>query len=245
LSPIFISIQSGLLTSEDLSVATSNPLAGLFGRNPFDALQQHMSAVTETVEHVPSLFRALADKDKKAVKRIKNAICESEARADKVKNKLREHLPKRLFLPVDRRDLLEMLDLQDSIADVTQDIAELLVERKMEIPPDMEEPLLKLVDSCVDVCREAAGLISELDELLALGFGGQEAERVEERVNALNLSEDETDKLEAALTKQLFAIEDQLPPVSVIFWYRLIEWIGDIADYSEKVGNRLRLLIAR
>ena len=39
--------------------------------------------------------------------------------------------------------------------------------------------------------------------------------------------------------------EDELNPVSVIFWYQLIEWIGDLADYAEKVGNRLRLLIAR
>jgi hypothetical protein len=30
-----------------------------------------------------------------------------------------------------------------------------------------------------------------------------------------------------------------------MFWYQLIEWIGDLADYAEKVGDRLRLLIAR
>ena len=225
-------------------MASTNPLAGLFGRNPFSALQEHMLAVMETVNHMPSLFEALAAKDYQTVARIKEVVCEAEHRADTVKNELRKHLPKRLFLPVDRRDLLEMLDLQDSIADVSQDIAELLVERQMEIPPDMEKPLLLLVDGCVDVCREAASIISELDELLAMGFGGREADRVEELVNSLNISENETDRLEADLTKKLFGLEDQLQPVSVIFWYRLIEWIGDLADYSKKVGNRLRLLIA-
>jgi len=204
-----------------------------------------MSAVMETVDQMSPLFEALAARDYETVTACKETICAAEDRADKVKNNLREHLPKRLFLPVDRRDLLEMLDLQDSIADVAQDIAELLVERRMEIPPEMKEALLELVAGCVEVCREAAGIISELDELLAMGFGGNEAADVEARINALNLSEDETDRLEAALTKKLFALEDNLPPVSVIFWYRLIEWIGDLADYSEKVGNRLRLLIAR
>ncbi|MCB1764163.1 MAG: DUF47 family protein, partial [Gammaproteobacteria bacterium] len=34
-------------------------------------------------------------------------------------------------------------------------------------------------------------------------------------------------------------------PVSVMLWYQLIQWIGDLADYSEKVGNRLLLLVAR
>ena len=28
-------------------------------------------------------------------------------------------------------------------------------------------------------------------------------------------------------------------------WYQLIEWIGDLADYAEKVGDNLRLLIAK
>ena len=43
----------------------------------------------------------------------------------------------------------------------------------------------------------------------------------------------------------LFAQEDNMKPVSVMFWYQLIQWIGDLADYAEKVGDRLRLLIAR
>ena len=48
-----------------------------------------------------------------------------------------------------------------------------------------------------------------------------------------------------ALARQLFQNEDTMNPVSVIFWYRLIEWVGDLADGAEKLGNRLRLTIAR
>jgi hypothetical protein len=36
-----------------------------------------------------------------------------------------------------------------------------------------------------------------------------------------------------------------MKPVSVMFWYQMIVWIGDMADYAEKVGDRMRLLIAR
>jgi uncharacterized protein Yka (UPF0111/DUF47 family) len=36
-----------------------------------------------------------------------------------------------------------------------------------------------------------------------------------------------------------------MKPVSVVFWYQMIHWIGDLADFSEKVGDRMRLLIAR
>lgn len=78
-----------------------------------------------------------------------------------------------------------------------------------------------------------------------MGFRGKEANRVEEMVDALNLIEDDTDTLGVKLARSLFEHEDELKPVTVMMWYQLIEWVGDLADYSEKVGDRLRLLIAR
>jgi uncharacterized protein len=81
--------------------------------------------------------------------------------------------------------------------------------------------------------------------LLAMGFRGREANRVEEMVDQLNKLEDETDELGLELTRRLFQHEDEIKPVSVMMWYQLIQWVGDLADYAEKVGDRLRLLIAR
>ena len=154
-------------------------------------------------------------------------------------------MPKSLFLPVDRRDLLDVLAMQDSIADTAQDIAGLLVERKMEVPQSMAEPLMALVNRCVDTCNQAGKIIEELDELVETGFRGRDASRVSDMVDALNKIEDETDEMGMQLTRSLFAQEDTMSPVSVMFWYQLIQWIGDLADYGEKVGDRLRLLLAR
>jgi predicted phosphate transport protein (TIGR00153 family) len=135
--------------------------------------------------------------------------------------------------------------MQDSIADVAQDIAGLLYERSMIIPEPMKELITPFVARCVDACHQAHAIISQLDELLEMGFRGREATHVEELILILNKIEDETDDMGIELARTLFQIEDQLKPVSVIFWHRLIDWIGDLADYSEKVGNRIRLLIAR
>jgi predicted phosphate transport protein (TIGR00153 family) len=225
--------------------STTNPLANLFGRSPFKPLQQHMIAAADCARLVVPLLEALCDGDQARVETIKEEIFQHEEKADSIKNELRAHLPKSLLMPVDRRDLLEVLQMQDSVADTTQDIAGLLVERQMEVPEMMKEPLLILARRCVDTCDEAAKIIAETDELLEMGFRGRGATRVEEMANALNLIEDETDLLGIELTRILFRHEDEIKPVSVMFWYQLIQWIGDIADYSEKVGDRLRLLIAR
>ncbi len=226
-------------------MSSTNPFANLFGKSPFTALQRHMRVALECAHEIPPLFEALAAGDKDRVASIKERIFEREAAADTIKNELRGALPKSLFMPVDRRDLLEVLQMQDSIADTAQDIAGLLVERPMELPEVLQEPMLALARRCVDACDQSAQVIEELDELLAMGFRGREANRVEEMVETLNLIEDETDELGLELARLLFKHEDGMKPVSVMMWYQIIQWVGDLADYAEKVGDRLRLLIAR
>ncbi len=226
-------------------MSSTNTFVNLFGKSPFTALQVHMRVVLECVHQMPALFVALARGDQEQVAAVKDIIFEREEEADRLKNELRNHLPKSLFMPVDRRDLLEVLQMQDSIADTAQDIAGLLVERPMELPEFLQEPMFALTHRCVDVCEKSAEIIEELDELLAMGFRGREASRVEEMVTALNKLEDETDELGQELTRRLFQHEDEINPVSVMMWYQLIQWVGDLADYAEKVGDRLRLMIAR
>jgi predicted phosphate transport protein (TIGR00153 family) len=224
---------------------TTNPIASLFGKSPIKPMQEHMGIVNQCVAEVPNLFDALIAGDKTGVERAKDAIFAKEQEADALKNEMRGHLPKSLFMPVDRRDLLEVLAMQDSIADTAQDIAGLLVERDMTVPADMTDSLRALVRRCVDACQAAQRVIEELDELVETGFRGREATSVEQMVGQINTIEDETDRLGMELTRSLFQHEDTMGAVSVMFWYQLIQWIGDLADYAEKVGDRLRLLIAR
>jgi predicted phosphate transport protein (TIGR00153 family) len=219
--------------------------ASLFGKSPFKPLQEHMRIAKKCAAQVTKLFEALCDGDDQKVETIKERIFELESDADAIKNQMRAQLPKSLFMPVDRRDLLEILDLQDDIADTAQDIAGLLVERKMEVGDGMREPLLIMVRRCVDACDHAAQIIERLDELVETGFRGLESESVIEMVDQLNKIESDTDQMGLNLVRSLFAHEDDMKPVSVVFWYRLIIMIGNLADYAEKVGNRLRLLLAR
>jgi len=226
-------------------MAGNNPFASLFGRSPFKPLQQHMKSVKKCTAQVTKMFEALCEDDHARVAEVKEKIFELEHEADAIKNEMRAHLPKSLLMPVDRRDLLEVLDIQDSIADTSQDIAGLLVERPMPVPEDMREPLLTMTRRCVDATDQAARIIGRLDELVETGFRGPESEAVIEMIDELSKIESDTDQMGAELIGILFAHEDEMNPVSVVFWYDLIKMIGGLADLAEKAGNRLRLLLAR
>ena len=221
-------------------------IASLFGQHaPFAELQSHMKVVQSCASHVPSLLAALVEEDKTKIKDIAKIIFKLEDEADTLKHTCRLHLPKRLLMPVDRRDLLDILQYQDTIADRAEDIAGIFLQRDMVVPEPMKEKLVPLGERCIDVVNMTAGVIELFDELLAVGFRGRLLTKVEAKVLAINQAEDVADKLERELSRILFTIESELDPVSVILWYRILEWIGDLADYAEKVGNGFRLIIAR
>lgn len=222
-----------------------NPITSLFGSSPFKPLQAHMRMVRDCVAEVPTLFEALCVQDGVRLLQQKDAIFAKEKAADALRNQLSSHLPKTLFMPVDRRDLLDMLNMQDSIANTAQDIAGLVTSRRMPVPEGMAEPLRAFVQRCVDACNEAATIVEELDELVEIGFRGREVGKVEAMIRAVQQIESETDLMGMALSQQILAIEDDLKPVTAVFWYQLLDWIGDLADYAEKVGERMGLLLAR
>jgi len=223
---------------------TTNPLGRLFGPNPFSLLKEHMRVALSCAEELPGLFQALLDGDRTEVKRRKDLIFTLEQDADDIHKKVRQHLPRTFLLPVNRRDLLDLLEMQDKIADVTQDVAGLLVERQMTVPDGIQGHIMPYVEECIKVCRYGASIVEELDELLETGFSGPEAVSVSSMIDTLNEMEDVSDERGMDIARALFKFEDQMNPVSVIFWHRLIEWIGDTADYAEAVGNRLRLMIS-
>jgi predicted phosphate transport protein (TIGR00153 family) len=203
-----------------------------------------MEKVAECAEATIPLFEHLVAGDSDALAAQAKRVADLESEADLIKNQLRGHLPKRLFLPVDRRDLLEILDLQDSVADVAEDIGDLLSARSFEVPEEMAHPLLAFVRRSVDAASAGQKVMGRLDELVEVGFSGPEVQRAIELIDEVLSIEDEADLLELEVSRILFRHEDQMSAVSVILWLRIFDHIGDLADYPKKVCNRLRLLIA-
>ena len=223
----------------------STPLLKLFGHSPFKPLQEHMRVVVRCAAEVPGLLEALCTGDEKQIETIRDAIFELENEADEIKNQLRSHLPRSFFMPVDRRDLLEILDLQDSIADTAQDIAGMLVLRDMQVPQALHEPLKDYTQRCVDACNQLGNIMEQMDELLETGFRGPESEKVMYMIDELNKIETDTDQKAVDFMRLLFKHEEEIGAVGTILWIRMTHWIGDLANYAERVGNRHRLLLAR
>lgn len=222
-----------------------NPFVSLFGRSPIGPMQQHIAKAHECAANLVPFFEAVMVEDWAKVEQVQQDMSRLEHEADKLKKSVRLHLPKSLFLPVPRSDLLELLSVQDKVANRAKDIAGLMLGRQMAIPQALQPLMRTYVQRSVDASAQALKAMNELDELLETGFAGREAVLVETLIEELGVIEHDTDRLQIEVRRTLFKLEKDLPPVDVMFLYQIIDWIGDVADRAQRVGNRLEQLLAR
>ncbi|WP_041524221.1 TIGR00153 family protein [Gilvimarinus agarilyticus] len=226
-------------------MALGNPFSNMFGRSPIKPMQEHMAVAVNASSKLVSFFEAVINDDWEQARATQEAIVELEHQADDMKKQLRLHLPKSLFLPVPRTDLLELLSMQDRIANKAQDIAGIMLGRKMRIPASLQQLFIDFVQSGQRTAEQALTAINELDELLEAGFSGRELTLVEDMIEKLDQYERQNDSLQVEIRSALFKLESEWPPVDVMFLYQVIDWIGDLADRAQAVGSRLHLLLAR
>lgn len=217
----------------------------MFAGSPIKPLQQHMDKVQACVNELIPFFKSIVEKDFNQMKSIQQKIHRLETEADTLKHDLRINLPNSLFMPMPREQILEIVTMQDNIANKAKDIAGVVTGRKMELPEPIAELFIAFVERSVDASAHARTAINELDELVETGFRGGEVTLVKDMITRLNKVEHETDKLEMQIRHALFAIEKEYPPIDMMFLYRIIDWTGELADIAQRVGSRLQLLLAR
>lgn len=130
------------------------------------------------INYLVPFFQAVIAEDWSRVELVQQEMSRLEKEADKLKRNVRIHLPKSLFLPVPRSDLLELLSVQDKVANRAKDIAGLMLGRQMTIPQPMQPMILAFVQRVVDASEQALTAMNELDEILETGFGNREVNRV-------------------------------------------------------------------
>ncbi len=219
-------------------------LANIFGESPVQPLEKHIDLSYRCAKKLRGFFAAAIEGDWAKAAAVRDEIEQLEHDADDLKKQIRLHLPRSLFMPVPREDLLELLLVQDKIANRTKDVSGLVLGRQMRIPAQIAEQFLEFVDRNVDAAKQARKSVRELDELFTAGFRGAEVDLVAGLIEELDRIETDTDNKQATLRAAVFEIESTLNPVDAVFLYKVIELTGEIADMAERVGRRLELLLS-
>lgn len=220
-------------------------IVDLFGRSPFKPLIEHTEKVHETACLIRPLFEAFLAEEWEGAEATYKRISKLEHKADILKNEIRDHLPKSLFLPVHRADILHLLKEQDGVADAAEDLGVLLSLRRTPCPPDLAPRILELVDAVVRTSELLLETAHELIEAVESSFGGPEVEKLLLKIAEVNDQEWEADKRQRAVSRALLAHEGEMDPVSVFLWMHTLEVLGDVANHAENAADLLRLMLAR
>lgn len=224
---------------------SANSFLGVFAKSPIKPMIEHIEQVYDCAMALKPFFQAVYKNDWKAVEQARNDIVQKEKAADAIKRDIRLNLPGGLFMPVERTDLLELVSQQDRIANKAKDISGLVMGRELGIPESMVEGFDAYLNRCLDAADKAKETIGEFDDLLEAGFRGRERNLVDKLISELDAIEHDTDQLQIKLRRQLRDLELDMNPLDAMFLYRILDWVGDLADLSERVGARFELMLAR
>jgi predicted phosphate transport protein (TIGR00153 family) len=217
-----------------------------FAESPFGPLCEHMEKVKECVALVAPMFESLLAGNWSELEERSQLIFRIEHEADKIKNKIREVMPRAFSLPVFRGDLLAYLKLQDAMADTAEDIGVVLTLKRLSMPSEMVEGLRSYVAKVVEVCEILFRCTDQLADLRESDLGGSRVREIMELVAQAEHAEWESDKEEYSLSKRLFALDDSaMHPTDIYLWSKVFMELGKLANHADKTAERLRRMISR
>lgn len=219
-------------------------LSKLFGESPFSHLVDHVRKIHQCVELIRPIADAIIAGDTERLRRLQDDMSRTEYEADLLKDDIRQNLPRRFYLPVNRDDILSFVRQLDRMADDAEDFAVVSTFRKIDIAPDLQPDFLALVDKVVQVSEMLLDVAEDLAKLQRESFEGPEAERVLTKIQQVCHMEWESDKLSRRCARRYYSAPG-MDAVTIILLEKLCRALTGIADHAENVGKNLRLMIIR
>ena len=215
-------------------------ILSLFRKEPSEPLQDHLLLVSECVVRVPQLIHAVESNDQQKLFKLKEEINQYEEKAEKIKSALRGNLLGSLYLSIDRSIILEILILQDKLANIAKDIAFLLTVRPFLIDPYLIKPLHEVVQKNIETFLLTKDLLQELPTLFETSFSGIEAEKAILMIEQIATKEREADLLQTTLLQVLLTLDDKLSPGQFHIYNKVFECISSISNISERLALAVR-----
>ncbi len=218
-------------------------IENLFSKSPFDLLLQHMEKVLICVEKITPLYEAFSQRDAEKTEQIAEEISKLEHSADLTKNEIRNNISRGLLLSIRRVDLLDILSLQDSIADKAEDIGILMTLKRMKPVKEIESDFETFFNKNIDAVHQVGKMISDLPSLMEYTFGGSEAKKIRQQAYDVSYLEHEVDIIQRTLLKKLYNMEKPLEYTCFNLWVNIIQTVASLSNLSEKLANKLSMLI--
>ncbi len=221
------------------------PFFGLLSpKSPMEGLVEHYDKIAECIHVINESLECYvsgvgACREFTELTREIDAI---ENHADSIKRNIRNHLPRRLFMAVDKTQFLNYTKNQDNILDSAQEALQWLGMRQVTIPEGMFQKML------IDLLEEVKTTTELLGPALrdTIGFvHGETIDRmaIKQKFQAVRRQHHHVQKLSRELTAAIYNSDMEFKDI-----YQLIHFVDCLVNMShdsENCGDHLRTMIAR
>ena len=223
-------------------MAVKPAISDVISNSPLALLERHAGVCVDCVERLPLYFAEAQANRWGRASDVREEICRFEGLADELKQDVRSNLPRGLWMSVSRADLLELLRVQDKMANGVKEVSGISLGRQLAFPAAMTSEVADFIDVVVQVSRVVVKIIGATRELSRSAFGTRQTNVILDFVSQVEADERRSDEMQATLRARLREFEAELSAVDAIFLYQLLAAIGDIADNAEKVAHRAQII---
>jgi predicted phosphate transport protein (TIGR00153 family) len=231
---------------EEKKVHIRAPLTDTFRRkSPFGQLLEHMSKIKDCINVLHGGLTKYYKGNYKSFSSVTMQVSQLEHEADLIKGNIRNHLPKTIFMPVDKGKFLWALREQDKILDHAENLAKMLNMRHTKIPKELQEDFIKHLDLVLKTVNKMEEAVENIKDLIETSFVKREREQTKEFIYEVHKFEREADIKKYEITKGIYKLEKKLDPMDIYHLLKIVDWVDDIADHAENVADWLRSMIAK
>ena len=220
------------------------PIAQILRKSPFEGLQEHFRFVKGGIKALEKTINCYLKCNYSEFQICANVVYKYEHEADLVKGNIRNHLPKFIFIPIDKSDFLALLKETDGILDGAEDVTVLMEMRKTEVPMDIKKDFQALVKKQIQTINTLGKGMELLKVMLESSFGGKPRQSLKNIIHKIHRLEHESDLIEKRISRKMFNNE-KLDPISIMHILKIVDRMGTIADHAENAADRIRAMIAK
>ena len=192
----------------------------------FDLFNQHSDLIVDAARKLKSLFDDLAHTDNHL-----SAIKDFEKRADRITFETVDLLHKTFITPIDRDDMLKLINCMDDVADLMEDVAETVSLYDVTNSTDEAKELAAIGLICCERVQASVHLLDNMSNAAQMLKLASEIARLESDADRV---------LRKAMSK-LFREEENVK--NLIKYKAIYELLEAITDKCEDVSNIIQGIV--
>ncbi|MFQ5969579.1 MAG: TIGR00153 family protein [Nitrososphaerales archaeon] len=204
-----------------------------------ELLLEHARLVLDSVDNFQSMVEALRLLDFEKARNFEDMVEKFETDADEIHRENVKQICKGSFFGYMREDILQLMEMVDSIADSAKEASRALTLRK--IPEHILSGFF--TDTAMSYVKDSSSTAkSLLDVIKSLSM---KRDLVMDKVRVVEQLEENADVLKNKLFQELYSRADEYDPLTVLQLKEFIDLTDNIADKAEDASDVVLMMLAK